>query len=289
TCTLFSYTYVSTTSDQRAYSNDRMILPPPCEAWQIGADKRGGAPAAGSGGPARKARPTAAGDGGEPPRGTGRDLFDEDYDQRDQALRKLVLKNSQEIRDLMHQTGDFWLVPATSKPFAAGLEAGKEYGKAVRAAGKKHGLGSPHVHVAMATLRSLHDEIDGEQGSALEKSSKQVIREFVEATNHTKGNILVEEMILAFKVQETHKREDLDAGDRLGKISFTLNPTPCLQAKLANHEVGEQAMEAVKVYEVMKLKTAITIGVQSINGKKATGPGPKTALERSVESTSRRR
>ncbi|CAK0853607.1 unnamed protein product [Prorocentrum cordatum] len=196
-----------------------------------------------------------------------RDLFDEDYDQRDQALRKLVLKNSQEIRDLMHQTGDFWLAPATSKPFAAGLGAGKEYGKAVRAAGKKHGLGSSHVH----------------------KSSKQVIREFVEATNHTKGNILVEEMILAFKVQETYKREGLDAGDRLGKISFALNPTPCLQAKPANHEVGEQAMEAVKVYEVMKLKTAITIGLQSINGKKATGPGPKTALERSVESTLRRR
>eukprot|EP00959_Pyramimonas_sp_CCMP1952_P166807 3486322-Pyramimonas_sp.AAC.1 len=52
----------------------------------------------------------------------------------------------------MHQTGDFWLAPATSKPFAAGLGAGKEYGKAVRAAGKKHGLGSSHVHVAMATL-----------------------------------------------------------------------------------------------------------------------------------------
>eukprot|EP00959_Pyramimonas_sp_CCMP1952_P322106 6740185-Pyramimonas_sp.AAC.1 len=68
-------------------------------------------------------------------------------------------------------------------------------------------------------------------------------------------------MILAFKVQETHEREDLDAGDRLGKISFTLNPTPRLQAKLATHEVWGTGHGSSEGARGAQAETAITTGL----------------------------
>lgn len=40
-----------------------------------------------------------------------------------------------------------WLIPAASQYAVAGLQAGKDYHEAVKAAGRSHGLGSPHLHV----------------------------------------------------------------------------------------------------------------------------------------------
>ena len=48
-----------------------------------------------------------------------------------------------------------YLAPKTCKPAEAGKVAAGEYDRQVKAKGKKHNLGPPHVHVAMAYLEAL--------------------------------------------------------------------------------------------------------------------------------------
>eukprot|EP00959_Pyramimonas_sp_CCMP1952_P022677 476295-Pyramimonas_sp.AAC.1 len=169
------------------------------------------------------------------------------------------------------------------------MEAAKQYGQAVRAAGKKHGLGPPHVHICSAMLREMYEALDGDTGSTTEKTAKGVIREYIEATTGKIGPQIIQETVLSWKVNEAYKRDDLDESEHKGKLQYTLNPLPTLVPHLMSQEPGEAVLTMARGYSPTKLKEALTTAILVLNGVKGQGAAPKSALERAVEASLRRR
>eukprot|EP00959_Pyramimonas_sp_CCMP1952_P301437 6306808-Pyramimonas_sp.AAC.1 len=75
----------------------------------------------------------------------------------------------------------------------------------------------------------------------------------------------------------------------MGKLSYSMNPHPALGAILQQKEIGEAALDWVRAFSPFKLKEAISVALLGINATKGRSAGPKTALERAVESSLRRR
>ena len=57
---------------------------------------------------------------------------------------------------MKHIYADFWLIALNNPAVKAGIDGAKEYGALVREKGKGHGLGPPHVTVALRFLHALH-------------------------------------------------------------------------------------------------------------------------------------
>ena len=57
-----------------------------------------------------------------------------------------------------------WMLPASTTYAEAGIHAGKEYHAAVKAAGRAHGLGSPHLHVWASLIMTAKNDSSLQQG-----------------------------------------------------------------------------------------------------------------------------
>eukprot|EP00959_Pyramimonas_sp_CCMP1952_P214440 4487434-Pyramimonas_sp.AAC.1 len=123
----------------------------------------------------------------------------------------------------------------------------------------------------------------------MEKESKRILLEFINSTANANGQAMIEDISRSFKVIETYKREDEDEGDRHGKLQYSLNPTPVLGAIPQGKEIGETELAWVRNFSVFKLKEAMTASLLGLNATKGKASAPKSALERAVESSLRRR
>ena len=259
------------------------------EDWWKGA--AGSSPQIGAGGGGGR-RPHQ---GRGPPRGGASDMEDATL-----SLHKLTLRNSNEIRRMKHMLEEFWLVPLNAPPVKAGREGGKQYGMAVREKGKGHGMGPPHVTVAMHFLRALHDtakELHANEGVENDTAWAEItIRDFIkDAYNQEYGLILCTETFLDFKIEEA-RSETQDEGLLLAepivgkaKVMIAFNANPQLAVAMAPHKdtIGAEKMKEFSLYQTAHLRMATGYLLQTIGGKKSDSAGPKTQLERVVEGNMR--
>ena len=257
------------------------------EDWWKGAEHRSTQLGAGGNGGRRPGR--------GPPRGGANDLEDATL-----SLHKLTLRNSTDIRRMKHMLEDFWLTPLNSAPIKAGREGGKQYGLAVREAGKGHGLGPPHVTVALYFLRSLHDttkEMHSNEGFEQDTAWAEVtIKNFLKDAYHADyGLILCTETFLDFKIEEAHSEtpdEGLLVGEPIAgkaKVMIAFNANPQLAVAMApfKEKIGETKMKEFSTYQTAHLRMATGYLLQKMGGKKSDSAGPKTQLERVVEGNMR--
>ena len=199
------------------------------------------------------------------------------------SLHKLALRTSQEARDLMHINTSFWLLPIASAPFKDTNAAGKDYAAAVRAAGKGHGLGPPHIHAALSMLKAIKQVLDDKmEPSKLDTETKAMITQFVEAVEGEIGPVVLAETVLLCKATPTYKKEGTDANAQLGKLVFSINPMPNLALALKD-KADEPTIQRLVTFQPTLLKAAIEYGLKEAGGQKSISSGPKTELERACE------
>ncbi|CAK0845285.1 unnamed protein product [Prorocentrum cordatum] len=200
------------------------------------------------------------------------------------SLHKLALRTSQEARDLMHINTSFWLLPITSGPFKDTSGAGKDYAAAVRAQGKGHGLGPPHIHAALSMLKAVQKVLDDKMDpNKRDKETLAMITEFVQAVSEEHGPVVLAETILLCKATNTYKKDGTEEADQLGKLVFSVNPMPNLAMVLKDTKAEEATIQKLALFQPVLLKAAIERGLQEANGKKSNSSGPKTELERTCE------
>ena len=254
-------------------------------------------PSGGDGG--RRAQPDAGGgrrpQGRAPPRGSQHSLADCTV-----SLSKLSLRNSADIRKLKHMVEDFWQAPLAMRAVKAGMERGRHYGTEVRARGKGHGMGPPHIHVALYFLKELvQSAADTHEQEGIEEDSawaEVTIKKWLELAYQPKyGQTLALETILDFNISEAHKgRKDeglqMDDSDApQAKVTMSINPTPQMQVALAPHkqDISADQMKEFGVFQTGHLRMAIGVLMLKFGAKKSTSSGPKTQLERVVETNLR--
>ena len=126
------------------------------------------------------------------------------------SMHKLTLRSAADIRRLKHISEDFWLIPLNSPTAKAGFAGGKHYGAEVRTKGRGHGLGPPHLTVALFFLRALHDQV---QATTLAEGTDEdttwaqvtVCNFMVEAYNEVYGKIIGTETFKDFTRATTRR------------------------------------------------------------------------------------
>lgn len=196
------------------------------------------------------------------------------------TVQKLSLKNASEMREMSNTVFEFWILPYLSSPVKKGLEAGSEYHVQVRAAGKGHGLGPPHCHIAVAFVEALHETLsaDGEDGQF-----KKVLGELLQMMSSEHGLQLTNEVFRVFRLKETYKQEDTPDSDRKVKVQYSLNLKPDIATTVMLATESDTRPTQVPTLEVGYLQSAFNYALVKQEGIKPVGPGPRTELERQVE------
>ena len=128
----------------------------------------------------------------------------------DQATKtKLLLQNTQLLRQLVSAVMACWLLPSSSDLVAAGLETGAAYAGMVEAAGGGHNHGAPHTHIATAVLKEL-----SESEKVEEEDKTAIVQVVAEIT--AKGPHRAAEIIPYFTVKQAYK----EAGQKLAIIKM---------------------------------------------------------------------
>ena len=219
------------------------------------------------------------------------------------SLHKLTLRNSDDHRKMKHLVEDFWLLPLGMKAVKEGLKAGKRYGVEVRTQGRGHGLGPPHIHVALNFLQALHQQaFDMHQSEGVDKNEETAwaeltLKRFLQiASLPTFGQAFCTETIQDFSLVEAYngpKDEGLligspSAGQAKAAICFNANPQ--LQVALWQHKdaIGEDKWKEFGTYSAGNPRMATGILLMKFGGTKSDAKGPKTQMERVVEGNLRK-
>ena len=203
------------------------------------------------------------------------------------AVQKLTLKTASESRDTAHILCDFWLLPVGSSIFKAAVEAGKLYAERVAATGKGNKLGPPHLHVATTTIEAMRDSLQGEDTEV--QKAQQRLTEWLTAAGSDHGMYFVAEAISMFKAREAYHADPSTATDHKGKLTIAINHHPEMEGALRRAPgVTQQDLDVGKKYEPQLLQSAINFALMKAGGEKSTGPGPRVALERTVQAQLRK-
>ena len=197
---------------------------------------------------------------------------------------KLTLWCAQQVRSLTGSVWDFMMADAGHAAAIAAKEMGKQYDEQVKEKGRNHGLGSPHVHTAVAFMKAL-DEMAGKQKAALHAFAAL-------APAMTKEQ--VNDAMPYFRVQV------IKNGDQKGKhkISMLFNPLALpptgnqefLQkvatavAKVSNAGQKEDIEKAVRTgYDMPNLRSDVLTVLLETNCVQGEGAPPRGDLERSLQ------
>ena len=93
-------------------------------------------------------------------------------------LSLMTLQNSASIRQLNAAVYSMGILPGKLKCIQASLKAGKAYSAAVKAAGKGHLMGSPHLHKGLAFLEGLQEDELIQQHATLQQELKNLAQAF---------------------------------------------------------------------------------------------------------------
>ncbi|CAK0860790.1 unnamed protein product, partial [Prorocentrum cordatum] len=195
------------------------------------------------------------------------------------TVQKLVLRNSQENRDMMNGIFDFWLVPGSSAMVTAGADTGLDYNNTVKRLGKGHGQGPPHVHIAMAVVEKAVEVLD--EQDKWQAESKLLLKEWVGAASGEHGQRLVDATFSMFRIKKAYQREsDLE---EMYKVMFGIRPLVDFKTALRLAEAPSEVIAQVRQFQPALLREALNHAWFLQKGVMPMGAGPKTELERAVE------
>ena len=195
------------------------------------------------------------------------------------SLQKLALRETAGNREMANFMNEFWLLPYASRVSKGGLKAGQEYQEKVKNIGKGHNLGPPHAHVAMQVVEEMSEVLpETEEG----EEHKRVLTELLVLGNKPWGLAVIDEVFKTFRVKECYKDDKMDETDRRVKLSYSLNPCPCIRTAAESMKTGEE-LGPIPPVQVLKIKEAMGVALLGIGGVRPIGPGPRTELERVIE------
>ena len=129
-----------------------------------------------------------------------------------QLLLKMCLQSHQTQHAMAATIWTTLLLPTKWQSTRAALAAAKQYDQTVKAAGKGHNMGPPHLHVALAFLEQILAEFPQlcpQDGWAAG------IKELCEGPQ-----VQVNRTIVYFKVRATYASREAAAGDKEAKLTF---------------------------------------------------------------------
>ena len=135
-----------------------------------------------------------------------------------------------------------WMLPASSTYAEAGIQAGKDYHAAVKAAGRAHGLGSPHIHVWASIIMTAKDD------NGLQQSEKETILTHASSVADPKD---LETQVTVCNIRPAFNKEWV-------RVQFKVNP---------------ETEQVAKIVEAAFLKTG---------GEQKHGIAPRGPRERKV-------
>lgn len=183
-----------------------------------------------------------------------------------EALTKLVVNNTQTVRSLCGSLHLTFLCPQGSDYVKAGKAAGEQYREQVRAEGKQHQRGPPHIHQFVATLEVLMVRHEVEEGD------KVFFTQFLQGL----GRVGVHEaamVISFFMLRDAFYDEANPNAVRLTKVQVM--PDPLMAIEVEGYAKG--AHLAVTFRESFKRAIVATGGISK------PGMAPRGQLERTVE------
>ena len=245
------------------------------------------------GGDKRKGEDAAAEGGGQAPSkkgGTGyRDAKGEDAEMasggdsaleaRVSAVERLSLKHDNEMREANGVLYDFVLASLEAPVSEEMIAEGIHYQEAVRRK-KGHGLGSPHLHIAMRMVETLQDKAQSER-------NKLILGKWL--TMAGKSRKLVNETFKCCRSKEAWVEDSKPKSERKCKIYYAIHP-------LADFEIHAEAADAMDIdfggrnIEVTprSLRRAIRETLNEMGAVEAEGQAPKSETARAVERNHRR-
>ncbi|CAK0891548.1 unnamed protein product [Prorocentrum cordatum] len=210
---------------------------------------------------------------------------------RDQlrSLQRLTLQNSNEIRNFLHLTGEFWLTPLEPEWVQAPMETGREHGRKVKQLGKGHGLGPPHGQVAASLVEEIVAVLDSEE-QKLDASLlhvRQLLKEFMSQLDEPWGPIFITEVFLQCKIQEAYNKTgedvEMDIKQCKAKLIYTISTAPSFRAALYDQKLEQEQYDKIAGFKGDIFKQALGHALAHLGATKSRSGGPKTGLERAVE------
>ena len=182
------------------------------------------------------------------------------------AIAKLTLQNTALIRELRGTVWTTFILPATHPAAAAGLVAGRNYDADVRAAGKQHTLGAPHLHVAAAFFDAAATHAE-EAGASVNPNVRTYLRDFW-AQFKEKSKEEWARVITYFRVRKVQWREE---GDDKVILSYHIGG------------VASWSQKELASLDGVSLATALREFLLSTGGEEKSGAPPRGATERKAQ------
>ena len=135
-----------------------------------------------------------------------------------------------------------WMLPATSTYAVNGMQAGKEYHSAVKAAGRSHGMGSPHLHIWASIIMTAKSD------SGLQDPDKEMVTSHANSVTNPKD---LETHVLVCNMRPAYNKEWI-------KVQFKVSP------------------------EVENLAKIIEAAFLKVGGEQKHGVAPKGPRERKL-------
>ena len=217
-------------------------------------------------GGSQDARRTKESSQGSSSKGSGEDVM--------VSTIKCCLWTAQQVRMMQSGIWDFALAPPHFLPAVAAKEIGLEYDAQVKKKGKKHGLGPPHLHVAVGFLAEL-SKIN------LDNETLGLMACFLECMNREQIGDLIPHMRIK---QAWAPREE----ERKWKITFMIRPlaeNPIDNAELRKKVTDKEATRLPPTGEttIAAIRASIVAGLAAAGCETSQGAAPRTDMERKLE------
>jgi hypothetical protein len=178
-------------------------------------------------------------------------------------MAKLLLQNSQGIREIAGCVWYTFILSASSDFAKATVEAGAKYAETVKGLAGEHTMGPPHVHKWLAAVLSLLKD----PAIEAKKDLKAKLTEYYTRNIKDKSVLEVAASVLFFKVKPIFKGKGKKQQEM--KIHFAI-------------QKGTVEVEGLEMNQ-FENDTIIIEALISIGGIQKLGPGPAGQMERLVQ------
>ena len=181
-----------------------------------------------------------------------------------QQLCKLTLQNSSILRQVTSVVFNNAILLGTRACIIASLAAGKHYSAQVKALGKGHGLGSPHLHKGVGFIEGLCEEPEIVEQPLLSRDIKTL-----SDTLNSQTQSQAELFLSHFKTSEVYNAVKTEPV--LVRVEFAFH-----QFEEVDEAMGSAAIDGASAHKVvMQCLGAIKADIK-------TGPAPRSNNEREV-------
>ena len=184
------------------------------------------------------------------------------------ALSKLTLQQESSAREIGHVTCECWLGPLAAKPMQSAIKAGADYNATVQELRKGHGLGPPHLCIALTFMEDLKDLAIAPHRAVLEQVLKLV--------DHPQGQKRMGEIVKRCRVKACYHADDVEEKDKKAVMMISFNPFMDMAS------VAEDIMEE-GLPSVIQIRRAVDATMKRELCDRVEGPAPKGELPRQVE------